>query len=144
MQSDKIVDNTFLQRYIWIQFLNKIKESGQTISSIADKLGYSQPYLSRVLNWKDTTLKKAKIEEIAYWIGFSKKELDNIIKQAKKEEYKEQFWEEIIINSNKTNEDINLKVALNREYWIKDNEAIEDIENFIKYIKLKYNDSPKK
>jgi transcriptional regulator with XRE-family HTH domain len=137
MQSDKIVDNSFLQRYIWLKLLNRIKDSGQTISKIAEKLWYSQPYLSRVLSGKDTTLKRKKIEEIAFAIGLTKKELNEIIKQAKKEEYMQQFWEELLLEE-KSNTKNNLKSALQKQYWIQDNEALEDIENFVEYIKLKY------
>ncbi|MCT4616612.1 MAG: helix-turn-helix domain-containing protein [Candidatus Gracilibacteria bacterium] len=137
MQSDKIVDNSFLQRYIGLKLLNRIKDSGQTISKIAEKLGYSQPYLSRVLSGKDTTLKRKKIEEIAFAIGLTKKELNEIIKQAKKEEYMQQFGEELLLEE-KSNTKNNLKSALQKQYGIQDNEALEDIENFVEYIKLKY------
>lgn len=138
MGKDKIIDSIFLQKYIWKYFLEKIKETWKTVSEIANKLGYSQPYVSRVLSWKDTTLKSSKIEEIWKAIGFTSKELEELIKKAKRAEFKESHWEEIIHNSPS-----DLKVALSREYGINDEAAIEDIKKFLDFIKTKYDDSPR-
>lgn len=138
MGKDKIIDSIFLQKYIGKHFLEKIKENGQTVSEVANKLWYSQPYVSRVLSWKDTTLKASKIEEIWKAIWFKSLELEELIKKAKRAEFKESHWEEISSIS-----PADLKVALSREYGINDEAAIEDIKKFLEFIKTKYNDSPR-
>lgn len=138
MGNEKIVDSSFLQKYIGKKFVEKIKSSWKTVSEIATKLWYSQPYISRVLSWKDTTLKSCKIKEIWCAIWFKNSEIEELIKEAKRAEFKETHGEDM---GEKSVE--NFKVALSREYGINDEAAIEDIQKFLEFIKTKYNDSPR-
>lgn len=139
MEELKIVDSVFIQKFISNEFHKRLKLENIKISDVAKKLWVSQPYISRILSWKDMSLKTQKLEEIAKAIGFSQEEFSTVVKNAKKEEFQHLYGEKVDVSD----EDINLKVALKREYGIKDEQALEDIQNFLQYIKIKYNDESK-
>lgn len=139
MEELKIVDSAFIQKFISNEFHKRLKLENIKISDVAKKLWVSQPYISRILSWKDMSLKTQKLEEIAKAIGFSQEEFSTVVKNAKKEEFQHLYGEKVDVSD----EDINLKVALKREYGIKDEQALEDIQNFLQYIKIKYNDESK-
>ena len=136
MEDDKIIDSAFIQKYISRAFQEKIREKWLSVSEVAKRMWVSQPYISRILSWKDISLKTWKLEQISVAVWFSKSEFKDMIKNSKREEFKNLYGESIENNDDK----LNLKVALKRDYGIKDEQALEDIKNFLEFIKVKYSD----
>ena len=139
MEENKIIDSHFIQDYISKVFAKKVRENNIKISDIAKKMWVSQPYISRILSWKDISLKTSKLEEIASNIGFSNTEFSELIRQAKISEFKHQYGEDIYDSYEK----VDFRLALKQEYGINDSQALADIENFLQYIKIKYWDESK-
>lgn len=114
--------------HIWKNLKRIIEDKWLTISEVAKKIGSSQPTLSNTLKWKWWSDEYFKKVWIAIWLKES--EIKEIFKKADQEEYKYKYWEEI-----NTLEDIDFDVMLSRDFWITDEQAINDIKKYIKFIR---------
>ncbi|NDK09786.1 helix-turn-helix domain-containing protein [Candidatus Gracilibacteria bacterium] len=121
---------------------NVIEQKSFTVSEVAEKMGISQPALSRVLNGKvggsDNFFTKASRA-----IGLSTKEMQEIFKAADQEEYKYKYGEEIISGEIdiETLSDEDLEDVLLSKNGIISEEAQKDLKSYIAFLRTKY---PKK
>ena len=117
--------------YIWWAIKDLIEKSDMTISSISEKIWSSRPTVNNLLNgrtkWTDSFFSK-----IMWGVWLSDREIAEIFKKADQEEYKFKYWEDI--NALK---DVDFDVMLSREYWIDDQDSLNDIKKFIEFTKNK-------
>lgn len=142
---DKIdyFDKLYLLKIIWRKVRSIATKKWYTLSSWAELLKWTTHWdLSNILNWKKW-ISSEKLIQITSAIWITTKQLDEIVKEAKKEELRIYYWEdlEIIPNWNiNTLENIDfdneelLKVMFKREFWkeLSDHDR-DEILNFIKF-----------
>lgn len=136
MKSDdfwnKIIDAGMIQRYIGKVFSKIMKQRNLTVSVLATKLWVSQPYISRVLLWHDRTLMKSKIYEIWWAIWIKEDEVFAIVQDAKRVEFYSHYPFKDI-------ESPWLQIRqLLVKYWIIDEKDVEEIMNFIDFVKKRW------
>lgn len=90
----KLNSDIIRSSYLWSKFKEAILEKGYTISDMAKKLNITQPALSRVLNWKVWWSDNFFIK---IWknLWLTKSNIENIFKEADREEFKYKWWEDI-------------------------------------------------
>lgn len=136
------LDNTNLQVIIFRKLYKIAQDKWLTATQWAEKSNIQQADLSKVMNWKKWIIDE-KMQRLLDTIWVSQRQLDEIVKEAKKDELKIYYWEDIdVIPHGKVNtlEDIDfdneelLKVMFKKD-WLKEptEDDIKEIMNFIKF-----------
>ena len=121
-------------KYLWREIYKYLENKGQTITALAETIWKSQAYITDLLNGRRNTSNLEVYKRMAEAIWMSEKEFNNLYKEAKKYEYSVSTWDDL--DNSFSLDDFklsDLKLALSREYWTKDEQVLEDIMSYAKF-----------
>ncbi len=134
MYKEKVVNIEVICKYLWREIYKYLENKGQTITALAETIWKSQAYITDLLNGRRNTSNLEVYKRMAEAIWMSEKEFNNLYKEAKKYEYSVSTWDNL--DNSFSLDDFklsDLKLALSREYWTKDEQVLEDIMSYAKF-----------
>ena len=134
MYKEKVVNIDVICKYLWREIYKYLENKWQTITALAETIDKSQAYITDLLNGKRNTSNLEVYKKMALTIWMSEKEFNKLFKEAKKMEYTSSTWEELEQGLSLDDFKLeDLKLALSREYWTKDEQVLEDIMAYAKF-----------
>jgi len=134
MYKEKVVNIDVICKYLWREIYKYLENKWQTITALAETIDKSQAYITDLLNGKRNTSNLEVYKKMALSIWMSQKEFNKLFKEAKRIEYTSSTWEELdqwlSLDDFKLED---LKLALSREYWTKDEQVLDDIMSYAKF-----------
>ena len=134
MYKEKVVNIEVICKYLWREIYKYLESKWQTITALAETIDKSQAYITDLLNGKRNTSNLEVYKKMALSIWMTQKEFNKLFKEAKRIEYSSSTWEELeqwlSLDDFKLED---LKLALSREYWTKDEQVLDDIMAYAKF-----------
>jgi len=137
MATNDFFEKDIILKILWRHFQKLMKKSQQ---EFANEIWKTQSYVNWVLNWR-LHATKSQLLEFALALWMTEKEYEELIKQAKKEEFKQTTWQDLnLIPECDLNllEDIDFEkwidIVFKKEFWKDISE--EDKKTIINFIKL--------
>ena len=130
MLKEKIVDIDIICKYLWKKIYKYLEEKGGTVIWLAEVLNKNQPYINNLLNGKRSTSNIDIYKRMALTVWMNEDEFENLLKDAKKHEFLETTWSSLDLQGLKLSD---LKLALSRDYWTKDEQVLDDIMSYAKF-----------
>ena len=134
MYKEKVVNIDVICKYLWREIYKYLENKWQTITALAETIDKSQAYITDLLNGKRNTSNLEVYKKMALSIWMTQKEFNKLFKEAKRIEYTSSTWEELdqwlSLDDFKLED---LKLALSREYWTKDEQVLDDIMSYAKF-----------
>lgn len=131
---EKIIDSWFIQRYIAKYFRACMEEAELTFREVAEKAGFSVPYLSGFFSGRENIVRFGKYRDIAHAIGISDATLDALLVEAKEAELSQSHGINNLKNVMASEDITDIRFALRNE-GIADEGVIDDIVSYIAYRK---------
>ena len=130
MLKEKIVDIDIICKFLWKEIYEYLVKKGGTVSWLAEVLNKNQPYINNLLNGKRSTSNIDIYKRMALTVWMSESDFDNLLQDAKKYEFIETTWDSLDLQGLKLSD---LKLALSRDYWTKDEQVLEDIMSYARF-----------